>query len=187
MIPEHRIKMIFGIMISIGAIFSLYYVGSNLDQSPQVGEGDNQMENISVGTGVGELAPNFTLNDINGNSFSLKDYRGKVVVITFMTTTCGYCKEQMSHLNDIYSSYSEDQVWILSIDIDPLESSGDIRDFKEEHAEDWTFAKGSEVGTTYGVIYIPKSYLINPDGKITYKNTGITSASTLSDKIENAL
>jgi peroxiredoxin len=142
----------------------------------------------NIGNKVGQIAPNFTLNDIDGNKFSLSDYRGQVIVIDLMATWCGPCKTEMAHLKEIFSKYDHNDVWIMSIDVDNAETVSQLREFKNEYGSDWTFAtQGSSVGTAYGVTGIPQMYIIDQDGIVAYKNTGVTSSGELSSEIDKLL
>lgn len=142
----------------------------------------------NVGINPGQIAPNFTLTDINGDQFSLSDFRGRVVVIDLMATWCGPCITEMGHLREIFSNYDHNEVWILSIDVDNSETISQLTEFKADHGDDWTFAtQGNSVGTTYGVTGIPQMYIIDKDGFIAYKNTGVTSSDKLSSEINKLL
>ena len=155
--------------------------------SSQGGEGGGGGENVEIGTDVGDQAPDFTLIDIDGNEFSLSDYRGKVVILDFMAVWCIPCVSEMSHLKEINISYGGGEVIIMSIDVDPYESDDAIRGFKEDYGGDWIFASGPSPGIDYGIEYIPTLYIIDQQGIITYKNVGVTSSSTLSSEIDKLL
>jgi len=75
----------------------------------------------------------------------------------------------------------------MSIDVDPSEMDETIRQFKTNYGDDWIFASGPNVGITYEAISIPKMYIINQQGRITYKSVGVTSASTLASEIDKLL
>jgi peroxiredoxin len=139
-------------------------------------------------TSVGDKAPNFKVTDIDGNTIELKDYRGKVVVLDLMATWCGPCIVEMEHLRDLYEKYNGTDVVIMSIDIDPKETTEQLREFKDEYGDDWIFARDTDdIGTKYNVNYIPKMVVIDKEGKISYENTGVTSFSKLSSEIEKLL
>lgn len=55
------------------------------------------------------LAPDFTLSDQFGNTHTLSEYKGKVVFLNFWTTWCGYCKEEMPDIQQIYEEYGQNQ------------------------------------------------------------------------------
>lgn len=139
-----------------------------------------------IGIEVGQIAPDFTLTDIDGKTFSLSDYRGKVVVIDLMATWCPPCIEQMPHLKNVHHNYG-DGVMIMSIDVDPTETDEIIRQFKIRYGDEWIFASGPNVGITYEVIYIPTTYIIDRRGRIAYKSVGVTPYPTLSIEIDKLL
>jgi peroxiredoxin len=146
--------------------------------------GENQ--NI-IGIEQGQTAPDFTLTDIDGVTFSLSDYRDNIVVIDFMATWCGPCAAQVSHLKQLYENYRARGVVIMSIDVDPSETDRTLQQFKSTYGCDWIFARGSTTGTTYRIVYIPTLYIIDRRGRITYRNTGTTPYSTLASEINKLL
>jgi len=79
----------------------------------------------------GMVAPDFSLTDIDGNVFRLSDFSGKVVLIDFMNTGCGSCRDQIPHFKVIHEEYG-DEVVIMSIAIDPHESEELLRSFIEQ-------------------------------------------------------
>lgn len=173
------------IAIALILITSVAWYFSTSGKAPSAG--DNAPEaGESVGIELGQMAPNFTLVGIDGKTFSLRDYRGKVVVIDLMATWCGPCVAQMGHLKQVYSNYG-DKVVIMSIDVDPNETNETIGQFKASYGDEWIFASGPNVGITYEVIYIPTMYIIDQRGRIVYKNVGVTPYSTLSVEIDKLL
>lgn len=130
-------------------------------------------------------APDFTLTDTDGKSFKLSDFRGKVVILDFMATWCGPCKELITTLKDVRSAYPE--VIIISIDVDLSESNQKLKDFKESSNADWIFAIDTDgISAKYDVVGIPKTVIINLKGEIASIDTGSTPYSELSQEIERA-
>ncbi len=184
--------LILMVLIIIGIAVFLYssFLEVNLSESEDTGSEIRRLAisnttGENVGTEVGQAAPNFI--DLNDNTFSLTALHGKIVVLDFMAAWCNPCKMEMSHLKEIFQNYNTEQVVIISIDVDPTESDETILQFKEDHGDEWIFASGPEVGAIYGVIYIPTIYIIDGEGFITYKNTGVTSSSELSTEIDKLL
>ncbi len=148
---------------------------------------ENGNDDNNIGIELGQIAPDFALTDIDGNTFSLSYHRDHVVIMDLMATWCGPCITEMGHLRQIYSNYSASEVVIISIDVDPIETDEMIRQFKTNYGDDWIFASGPNVGITYEAISIPKMYIINQQGRITYKSVGVTSASKLASEIDKLL
>jgi len=141
---------------------------------------------IGGGGETGGNAPNFTLTDTDGNIFSLSDFRGKVVVLDLMATWCGPCVYEIPNLKEVQQHYG-DSIIILSISVGG-DSNQELKNFKVEQGATWRFAIDTDdVGTKYGALYIPKLVIIDKNGNIEFANEGVTSSSTLIEKIDGLL
>jgi thiol-disulfide isomerase/thioredoxin len=137
---------------------------------------------------VREIGPDFTLVDIDGNNFTLSNYRGMVVLINFMATWCVPCKEEMPELVAIYEKHGN-EVIMISIDTDLTESREDLRRFKQEHQAEWVFALDNleeDVRGKYEVLGIPTTFIIDTDGYISYMHYGPVKEIELIKEIEKA-
>ena len=56
---------------------------------------------------IGKPAPDFSATDIDGNPISLKDYRGKIVLLDFWSTTCGPCIGEIPNVKKVYDAYKD--------------------------------------------------------------------------------
>lgn len=72
----------------------------------------SEIENVS-----NNKAPDFTLFDTNGDSVSLSDYEGKVVILNFWATWCGPCRMEIPEFVKLQEKYGDDVV-ILGISVD---------------------------------------------------------------------
>lgn len=70
----------------------------------------------------GEKIPDFTVTDINGKTHNLSDYHGKNVFIVMWATWCGPCMAEVPHLIALREIMSEDQLAILAISNEPVET-----------------------------------------------------------------
>lgn len=130
----------------------------------------------------GELAPDFTLTDIDGNTFSLGGFRGKAVIIEFFVTWCGYCIKEIPHLKVVHNEFGERQLVIISIS--RSDTNTQLIDFRNEYQIPWSIAEDTaNVFQLYSVPSVPDLYLIDPDGVITYHHKGVVEASVLIEKI----
>jgi len=66
-------------------------------------------------------APDFTLKDLNGNKVTLSNYRGKVVILNFWSTTCGPCLAEIPSLVILQREFKDQGLVILGIALDPSE------------------------------------------------------------------
>ena len=90
------------------------------------------------------VATDFTVVDIDGNSFTLSERRGKVVLLEFMTTTCEVCKEVTKNLKVIRESYNERELVIISISISPADNDSLLRDYRETYQANWILAMDTQ-------------------------------------------
>lgn len=138
--------------------------------------------------GKGDEAPDFTIEDLDGNTISLKEYRGKVVIIDLMATWCVPCQLEMEHLAEISDKYKNSDVVIMTIDVDKSETAEQLREFKEEFHGTWIFAMDSDgIDVKYGVKGYPTLVIIDKNGGIAYKNVGLVGTETLSEVIDGLL
>ncbi|OGD53005.1 hypothetical protein A3K80_03650 [Candidatus Bathyarchaeota archaeon RBG_13_38_9] len=133
-----------------------------------------------------DKAQDFQLKDIDGNTFSLSDFKGKVVVLEFFASKCGPCKPQLMELREIRSAYPEDQVKIISISFDPRADTDEVlRDLAKNVSVTWIMARDTiGIADVYGADMAPTTYLIDRAGNIRYVSPGLTKSDRLMPKID---
>jgi len=122
--------------------------------------------------GDSPVAQDFTLTDLDGNSVSLADYKGKYLILNFFATWCDVCRAEMPDLEKIYRDYQEKGLVVLVVNLG--EDPAKIKDYIA--ANDFTFPvvldQELTVAGTYKVSAIPASFIINEDGIILGKHLG---------------
>ena len=122
---------------------------------------------------VGENAPDFTLNDQSGKQHSLKNYKGKKLVIYFFPKafTPGWTK-QACGLRDNYTSFIENSISILGVSYD---SESQLAGFKEKYNLEFDLLSDANkiMGKLYDVnsfYFFPqrKTFLINEKGVLVH-------------------
>jgi peroxiredoxin len=142
---------------------------------------------IPVGSQVGNLAPPFTLEDLNGQKVSLSALRGKIVMVNFWATWCDPCKEELPFFQAISDNRSAGSLKILAINVG--EGNNTVRSFI--NGEGYTFTalldSKKEVNTLYNVSIYPTTFFINADGIIKERKEGSFQSRTEIENILNSL
>ena len=117
-----------------------------------------------------ELAPDFTLMNLDGNFMTLSDLRGSVVVIDFWATWCSPCLKSFPNLHDVVERNKDQGVVLLLVSLD--KTAKRARDYLVEngYATDnvlWESLEASrEVKGLFGVVGIPRTFIIDREGFI---------------------
>lgn len=125
-------------------------------------EGYTQKEYSGNYPPIGEPAPDWTLTTYSGETISLKDLRGKVVVMDFWATWCGPCVESIPKLQALYDRYRDRNVEILGITY--LEKGNPVT-FMKERAVTYPIMPGDSIAKTYRAS-LPMIYVIDPEGRV---------------------
>jgi peroxiredoxin len=134
------------------------------------------------------VAPDFTLESLDGRSMRLSDLRGKAVLLNFWATWCGPCKIEMPWFVDFQKQYGSQGLQIVGVAMDDA-SKADIAKFAKDMGVNYPILIGKEsVGDQYGgVPALPESFVISRDGKIMDKIIGLRGKAEIEDSIKKAL
>lgn len=112
----------------------------------------------------GKIAPNFSVDLLNGKKLSLSDFSGKFVFIDFWGSWCTPCRQEIPNIKKLYSSVSRDKLEIIGLAQDDEKN---LRNYIEEQKIEYPNALApKELLAKYGISRYPTSFLINPKGKI---------------------
>lgn len=115
---------------------------------------------------VGGKPPEFTLNDLQGQSHSLADYKGKALVINFWGTFCPECVEEMPAFSSQYEKWNADGLEVLAINLSEGELA--VNNFTKRFNLPFTVLRdmGRKIERAYGLRLYPTTFFVKPDGTI---------------------
>jgi len=122
---------------------------------------------------IGQPAPDFTLQTVDGRSITLSSLRGKVVLVNFWATWCPPCREEMPSMEEMYRNYAPGGLELLAINI---EENGPqvLPGFLNDHPHTFPVLMDTEarVQNSYGVFQFPETYIVDRNGIIVDKVIG---------------
>jgi len=124
---------------------------------------------------AGNMAPDFTQNDVDGNPVKLSSFKGKFVLIDFWASWCGPCRAENPNVVKAYTKYKAKNFEILSVSLDNTNAKDAWQAAIKKDGLTWAQVsdlKGwqNEAGKLYAVKAIPQNFLVDPSGKIIATN-----------------
>ena len=137
-----------------------------------------------------ELAPDFTVEDNDGNPVKLSDFRGTPVVLNFWASWCGPCKSEMPEFEEAYHTYG-DRVQFMMVDLvsgrSETKEMGQAVIAENGYTFPVFFDVNQEASAVYGLSAIPMTCFISAEGEIVMQQVGMLSAEGLEEGIQAIL
>ena len=163
-------NLLFRISIVIFSVFTILYI----------------IYSFSKNAKIGEKAPEFTTQLVNGENYSLSNSRGNYVLLYFWGSWCGPCIRNAPELVAISENYKfkffdkDSKLEILSVALEKKEKKW--KRVVNKFGFNWElqvvhFHKivlNSSIANKYGVLEIPSKFLIDPDGNIVLSKTSFS-------------
>ena len=145
---------------------------SKLDKSLDGNMYVKQMEGLIArkeAVQVGKIAPDFTLPDPDGKPVSLKDFRGKYVLVSFWAGWCPDCRRENPFIVEAYNKYKGKNFTVLGVSLDRNRETW--LNTIEQQGLTWTQVSDlkywqSDVVELYAIRWVPTGILLDPNGKI---------------------
>ncbi len=117
----------------------------------------------------------------------LSDYRGKVVLLNFWATWCNSCKQEIPWFMQFESKYKESGLTVLGVSMDD-DGWKAVRPFLQEKKLNYPVVIGSEsLGKLYGLNAMPRTVLIDREGKIALAYEGVVNREGCEKEIQALL
>lgn len=129
--------------------------------------------NLPIPVASGDLAPDFQLLDTKGNTVTLSELRGKVVMVNFWATWCPSCKQEKPSMERLNKMMADEDFVMLAIN---TEENGPsiVPDFLKRNPLEITVLYDDQgtVKQQYGVYKLPESFIIDKNGIVDQKIIG---------------
>ena len=129
-------------------------------------------------------APDFTLTTFDGQTISLSDYRGQVVVINFWASWCPPCRDEAPVLERLWRRYRDQGVMFIGVDY--IDTEREARAYIAEF--DITYPNGPDLGSRaandYHIQGVPETFFVTKAGRIAHVHIGALDEGTLVSWIE---
>lgn len=122
---------------------------------------------------IGDIPPQILGKDRNGDPVDLGQLRGKVVVVTFWASWCGYCRKELPALNAMQTATGPDYFRIVAVNVQDGNDeyramTRKMRDYTLTFARD----RSGSIAESYGVKSYPNLWIIDPEGRVAGRHIG---------------
>jgi len=158
-------------MVPIGIGIFLIFIAILFMAAPK-SESKADSPSSVVPVAVNFAAPELSLENINGRTESLADYRNDVVLVNNWATWCPPCKAEMPTLSTYYNEHNADGFTIIAIEAGDAKAS--VSEFAQNYNlkfQVWLDPNGAAL-KTFGNGSLPNSYVIDRSGTVRYAWTG---------------
>lgn len=117
---------------------------------------------------VGFFAPDFSLQTTDGQTIQLSDFRGQPVLISYWTSWCVPCKNEMQILQNVYQRYQDQGFVILAVNAIEQDNIDDVNNMLSQIGVTYLVGLdyGNSFASSYNALFFPTSYFIDANGVI---------------------
>ncbi len=140
---------------------------------------------------VGKEMPDFSFVDFNDQPRSLKEFRGKYLLVDFWGMWCVDCRREIPFQVEAVRRFAGRKFAILGMDSDGAEKFGEVKTFLAKNKMEWTQAKLSSIKslieTAYRIQEYPSAILLGTDGKVLVLNQKELAGEKLYETLDRIL
>lgn len=134
-------------------------------------------------------APRWKLPNLTGGSKQLSDYKGKVLLLNFWATWCAPCKQEIPWFAEFYDKYKADGLEVVGISVDE-KGWKVVKPYVEDKSNGINYTilhDNVDLTVMYKLQLMPKTVLIDRDGKVAAIHNGIVDRGPFENEIRAVL
>jgi peroxiredoxin len=140
-----------------------------------------------IPAGLRKAAPDFSVTDLDGKTVTLRQYRGKVVLLDFWAVDCGGCRVEIPWYVEFDRKYRGQGLQLVGLDMYG-ESPAMIRPFMAKSGMTYPVAVGTDaLGAEFGLQAMPLTLLVDREGRIAVSHAGIVDRAAFEGDIQELL
>lgn len=159
---------------------SKQYAGENLSATGNSTAGEEAAAQSYI------QAPDFVVQDVNGNGVRLSDYRGKPVVINFWATWCQYCKMSLPAFEEASAAYPDVQFLMVNATDGAQETVSGASSYvaQQGYTFDVFYDTAFSAVMAYGVNSFPQTFFVDAQGRLVARAAGRLDLDTIARGID---
>ena len=140
---------------------------------------------------IGQTAPHYSAVSLTGDSVSLAQLRGRVVLLNVWATWCHPCREEIPVLQALHARYASRGLELVGVSVDARGQEATIREFATDFRMTYPLwlDPDERVQSTFLAIGVPATFLVDRDGVLRWRHVGPVRANdtTLVRELERTL
>ncbi len=123
---------------------------------------------------VGEVAPPYTAETLEGDSVTLASFRGRPILVNLWATWCAPCREETPFLQSLYEEHRDTGFDVVGISMDTRDQKEAVGEFVEEYGVTYTILWDPRMRgmDSYRVMGLPATFLLDREGVIRWMQYG---------------
>ncbi len=188
---DKKVKVILIILLVVFAFVGAGYVYSTLVVDLNKNEAKSTPPPQSAAKAKSIPAMDFTLQNLEGKTVSLSDYKGKAVVLNFWASWCPPCKAEMPDFHKVMLEYKDNpNIAFIMVNLTTgKETEADARKYIRDNQFSFHVLLDTQgiAGSTYQVQSIPTTYFIDKNQNVVGGRQGMISEAVLRNGIAQVL
>ncbi len=187
---QTRRRFLIGLAVLLPVIFLALVLSLRqlAARSPIAGPRLSVADRVAEARTDGRLAPWFELPSIDGSGMiGLRDFAGEVLVLNFWASWCAPCRVEAPHLQSVWAAYRSKGVRFLGVD--HQDQRAPAMEFQRRFGITYpsVFDPGGKLAQQYGLLGLPTTLIVAPEGRIAYRFLGKVDGPTLRTALDDVL